>query len=257
MADVLVIEGEDLTRRLLATRLERAGHRVRAVATVAEAEGVLASAGTPEVLISDVFLPGGCGLDLVRALRADPASADLPVIFLTGPARPADTGAARALGATHLAKPFSAAALAGAIDSALAAGDRAVEGTVRARLSGLCPRDDDERDLIAELLLVFVQRAPAAKSAAEKAMADDDAEALRSAAHRLRTAARNLGADALAEICGDLQERALQVQLPVPVPVAATFRRTLAATCRVFTVLAAEFRPEPAAGDLSGTAARG
>lgn len=256
MADVLVIEDEDLTRRLLATRLERAGHRVRAVTCVAEAEAVLARAGAPEVLISDMFLPEGSGLDLVRTLRTDPVSADLPVIFLTGPARPADAGAAVALGAAQLTKPFSAAALTDAVDTALAAVDRTVEDTVRTRFAGLGSMDDGERDLIAELLLVFVQRAPAAASAAEQAM-DDDADALRSAAHRLRTAARTLGADALATICADLQERADQAQLPVPVTVAATFRRTLAATCRVFTALAGELRPEAADGDLPGSAARG
>ena len=256
MADVLVIEDEDLTRRLLETRLERAGHRVRAVANVAEAADVLASVGAPDVLISDMFLPEGCGLDLIRTLRADPASSSLPVIFLTGPAGATDSAAASALGAAHLAKPFSAPALIATVDDALAAGDREVETTVRARLSGLGPRDDDERDLIADLFLVFVQRAPAATIAAEKAM-DDDAETLRSTALRLHKAARTLGADALAEICEDLRERAVQGQLPVPVTVAATFRRTLAATCRVFTALAAELRPEPTDDDLSSTAARG
>ena len=256
MADVLVIEDEDLTRRLLATRLEGAGHRVRAVANVAEAADVLAVAGVPDVLITDMFLPEGCGVDLVRALRADPASADLPVVFLTGPAGAADSAATPALGVAHLAKPFSAAALISAVDTAIAAGDRAVEGSVRARISGLGPSDDDERDLIADLLLVFVQRAPAARIAAEKAMDDGDAEALRSTALRLATGARNLGADALAEICEALRGRAVQGQLPVPVTVAASFRRTLAATCRVFTALAAELRPEPADGDLSSTAAR-
>ena len=47
----------------------------------------------------------------MSSLRHDSACADLPVIILSGRALPADVEAGRALGATHLTKPFSPEAL--------------------------------------------------------------------------------------------------------------------------------------------------
>ena len=252
MADVLVVEAEDLTRRLLQARLEDAGHQVRAVASTAQAEELIARAGSPDVLITDLFLPDASGLQLVAHLRSEPEWADLPVIVLSGGAAPDDLEAARALGAGHLAKPFSPEALAGALTATLRPVDAAVEQTVRARLATFGTLDSYEQDLIAELLTAFVQRAPATQFAAERAIAAGDAEALRFAVRRLKAAAQNLGADALADICTDLDARA--DRCAIPVPLAARLRRTLGVTCRVFARLAAELRNQPVDGALVGAA---
>jgi HPt (histidine-containing phosphotransfer) domain-containing protein len=114
--------------------------------------------------------------------------------------------------------------------------------------------DAYEQDLIGELLTAFVQRAPAAQAAAEWAMAARDAEALRSSARRLRSAALNLGAEALAGVCADLDERAGRGDLPIPVPLVSRFRRVLGATCRVFAELATEFQNAPRDDGLVGVA---
>ena len=248
MADVLVVEAEDLTRRLLEVRLADAGHRVRAAASATRAIELVARAGCPDVLVTALSLPDGAP-DFVARLRAEPGAADLPVIVLSSGTPAADLEAARRLGATHLSKPFSAEALTGALTAVLAPVDAAVEQTVRTRLAGFGPLDDYERDLIAELLTTFVQRAPAASSAAERASATGDAEALRSAVLRLEAAARNLGADDLVAVCSELAGFC-----PVPTPLAGRFRRVLGSTCRVFTRLAAEFRDEPVGAALAGVA---
>lgn len=250
MADVLVVEAEDLTRRLLDARLTDAGHRVRAVASVAQARELVALAGCPDVLVTDPSLPDGGGLQLATCLRSEPSSADLPVIVLSRGARRADIDAARRLGAVHLAKPFSPEAPADAVTAALAPLDAAVEQTVRRRLAGFGPLDEHERDLIAELLTAFVQRAPAAQLTAERAIATGDAAGLQSAVHRLRAAALNLGADDLAGVCAELGAHASSS--PIPLPLAARFRRVLGSTCRAFAGLAAEFRNEPAVAALVG-----
>jgi hypothetical protein len=103
-------------------------------------------------------------------------------------------------------------------------------------------------------MTAFVQRAPAAQFAAECAIADGDAEALQSAVRRLKAAALNLGADALAGLCAELD--ACAGRCPVPVPQASRFRRVLGATCRVFAGLAAELRNQPVDADTLVGAAR-
>lgn len=248
MADVLVVEAEDLTRRLLEARLTDAGHRVRAATSLASATGLVARSGCPDVLVTDLALPDGSATELVARLGSEPGWADPPVIVLGG-ALPGDVEAARTLGANHLTKPFSAEALTAAVTAALAPVDVAVEQTVRSRLATFGRLDEYERDLIAELLTAFVQRAPATHDAAEWASAIGDAEELRTVVRRLEAAARNLGAGDLAVVCAELAGCC-----PIPAALAVRFRRVLGSTCRVFARLAAEIRTGAADTALAGVA---
>lgn len=69
------------------------------------------------VAILDVQMPGRSGLDLTRAIRADPRLAQLPVILLTSRSDPSDVEAGLAAGATlYLTKPFSPLELRAALD---------------------------------------------------------------------------------------------------------------------------------------------
>ncbi len=92
-------------------RLLRASYQVTAVADGLTAlDEVRASA--PDLVISDVMMPGLDGLALVAALRADPCTADVPVLLLS--ARAGQEAAIEGLEAgadDYLVKPFSAAEL--------------------------------------------------------------------------------------------------------------------------------------------------
>ena len=92
-------------------RLLRASYRVTAVPDGLTAlDEVRASA--PDLVISDVMMPGLDGLALVAALRADPRTADVPVLLLS--ARAGQEAAIEGLEAgadDYLVKPFSAAEL--------------------------------------------------------------------------------------------------------------------------------------------------
>ncbi|HEY1673607.1 MAG TPA: SpoIIE family protein phosphatase [Streptosporangiaceae bacterium] len=69
-------------------------------------------ADPPDLVISDVMMPGLDGLALVAALRSDPRTADVPVLLLS--ARAGQEAAIEGLGAgadDYLVKPFSAAEL--------------------------------------------------------------------------------------------------------------------------------------------------
>jgi len=104
---VMVIEDEKEIRELVRYNLERAGYRVSAIADGEEGlERVFAS--RPDLLVLDLMLPGASGLEVLRELRGEPATRDLPVLVLT--ARSAEMD--RLLGFEHgaddyLTKPFS------------------------------------------------------------------------------------------------------------------------------------------------------
>jgi Response regulators consisting of a CheY-like receiver domain and a winged-helix DNA-binding domain len=75
----------------------------------------------PDLILLDVMMPGMDGPTTLRHLRADPASAHIPVIFLTAKAQPAEIEHYRSLGALDaIAKPFDPMNLAARIRQAVA-----------------------------------------------------------------------------------------------------------------------------------------
>ncbi|WP_353203402.1 nitrogen regulation protein NR(I) [Sphingomonas sp.] len=121
---ILVVDDDAAIRTVVGQALKRDGHRIITAASIAEAEVQLA-ATLPDVLISDVVLPDGNGLDLVdRVVRQHPG---LPVIVLS--AQNTLTTAVRAteVGAfDYLPKPFDLDALSRTVQSALARGSGGV-----------------------------------------------------------------------------------------------------------------------------------
>ncbi|WP_437977909.1 response regulator [Sorangium sp. So ce295] len=111
--NVLVVEDEDDTRELLVTMLEQCGARVTAVSSAAEAL-LAVKALQPDVLVSDVAMPGEDGYVLIRKIRALPAASGgrTPAIALTAYARTEDRmRALRAGFNTHVPKPIEPAEL--------------------------------------------------------------------------------------------------------------------------------------------------
>jgi signal transduction histidine kinase len=105
---VLVVEDEPDTREVMASALAAAGARVEATASTAEALAALARS-LPDVLVSDIAMPGEDGYELIRQVRARGAGrgAELPAAAVTAYAREEDRALALAAGfQAHLAKPF-------------------------------------------------------------------------------------------------------------------------------------------------------
>lgn len=77
-------------------------------------------ADPPDLAIIDVMMPRMNGLDVVRALRANPATADLPVITFTALGSPEDEDAVFDAGSQYYAvKPFSIMALSAYVEKIL------------------------------------------------------------------------------------------------------------------------------------------
>jgi CheY-like chemotaxis protein/MinD-like ATPase involved in chromosome partitioning or flagellar assembly len=101
---------------------QRGGHKV-----VLAAEGrdglAKAMAAPPDLAIIDVMMPGLTGYQLCRELRANPDTADVPILILTARAQPADRDAALEAGANdYMTKPVMMAELLERVEALLAGG---------------------------------------------------------------------------------------------------------------------------------------
>jgi DNA-binding response OmpR family regulator len=81
-APILVVEDEGDLRALIGYNLSRSGYAVELTADLASARQVL-ECGTPSLVILDLMLPDGSGLELAREIRQSPASASIPILLVT------------------------------------------------------------------------------------------------------------------------------------------------------------------------------
>jgi twitching motility two-component system response regulator PilH len=81
--DILVIEDSPFLRAGMQRTLTKAGYAVTGVADGIEGLKV-ARASLPSVILLDMMLPGLDGTSVLKALKHDPATAQIPVIVLTG-----------------------------------------------------------------------------------------------------------------------------------------------------------------------------
>lgn len=109
-------------RRMM--RRTRPGWTLEYASSVADARHRLGTSGV-ELVVTDFTMPGGSGLDLVAAIRADPASASMPVILLTGASQVDLKRQAMELGAADvLDKPVDPGDLVARIENLLRERDR-------------------------------------------------------------------------------------------------------------------------------------
>jgi two-component system alkaline phosphatase synthesis response regulator PhoP len=116
---ILVVDDEPGIVTLARDYLERAGFRV-----LSAGDGIaglrLARTERPNLIVLDLMLPGMDGLDVIRALRSDPATRTLPVIMLTARVEEADMLIGLELGADdYITKPFSPRALVARVRAVL------------------------------------------------------------------------------------------------------------------------------------------
>jgi CheY-like chemotaxis protein len=114
---VLVIDDEEDARELLTLALTQSGGEVRTAATVEDALEILKQ-WKPNVMVSDIGMPGEDGYDLIRRVRALESEKDetIPALALTGYASAEDAVRARVAGyQTHMAKPVAPSDLVAAV----------------------------------------------------------------------------------------------------------------------------------------------
>ncbi|MBX7513784.1 MULTISPECIES: response regulator [Qipengyuania] len=104
---ILVVEDNDLNRKLFCDVLKANGHEV---VPVADGNNVIATARkfAPDLVIMDIQLPGVSGVDLIAELKDNGDLAKVPVLAVTAYAGKGDEERIRGAGAEdYLAKPVS------------------------------------------------------------------------------------------------------------------------------------------------------
>jgi CheY-like chemotaxis protein len=110
---VLVVEDHEPTLRIMSKLLRGLGHRVTGATTVASATAAARRDGF-DLIISDLGLPDGSGLDVMRQLRDRYEGRG---IALTGYGMESDVAASRDAGfVEHITKPVDLTKLQGAIE---------------------------------------------------------------------------------------------------------------------------------------------
>lgn len=104
---ILVVEDNDLNRKLFCDVLKAGGFTVEAVADGAVATEA-ARSFQPDLVVLDIQLQAVSGLDIIASLRGDRALAGVPVLAVTAYAGKGDEDRIRQAGAEgYLAKPVS------------------------------------------------------------------------------------------------------------------------------------------------------
>jgi CheY-like chemotaxis protein len=102
---VLIAEDFDDTREMYSYFLSMRGWRVVEAANGRDVLP-LVEAHSPDVIVMDLSMPGIDGWELTQRLKADEASAHVPIIVLTGHVLPAERARAEAMGCdSFLSKP--------------------------------------------------------------------------------------------------------------------------------------------------------
>lgn len=105
-AHILVVDAEAASQDLIGLNLERAGHRLDA-APDAESALLLLDDSLPDLVLLEWDLPGQSGVSLVRRLRAQARTRDLPIIMVSARASEPDKIMALESGADdYITKPF-------------------------------------------------------------------------------------------------------------------------------------------------------
>jgi CheY-like chemotaxis protein len=189
--------------------IERLGHQADTVGTGTEAIAALALTRYDLVLM-DVMMPEMDGLTATRQIRAaERPAARIPIIGLTAGFSEANLAACLDAGMDAVTtKPVTLPRLRAAIAEGCAASGqhKAPEGQ-----NGMTPRLRElagmlGEDAVAEIVHAFTEDTQAALAAMRAAASCDDGNTIYRCAHSLAGAARNVGADALAERAAALEE---------------------------------------------------
>ena len=119
MISILVAEDEPQTAQLIEFKLKQQGYNVTIVSNGEQALKMV-GVSRPNLVILDGMMPVMDGFEVLRRIRSDGDSRDLPVIMLTAKSREKDVVTGLELGASdYIVKPFSPAELVARVKKVL------------------------------------------------------------------------------------------------------------------------------------------
>lgn len=235
-ARILVVEDNPANQTLARDLLTHAGLAVDLAENGQIAVDAIRNAETPyDAVLMDVQMPVMDGLEASRIIRGELEQRDLPIIATTANVQDSERERCFAAGADDcLAKPFDIptlfATLLRVVSSRLDGNGRGADNGADplAAKASLLDREDVEiilpeaidgidvelgmkragesRDLYASLLIGFAETNASASSVIGDAAMNGDLDRVRFVAHGVRSTAGNIGADALSQAAGALEE---------------------------------------------------
>lgn len=125
---VLVVDDDPRLLQIIEMYLRLEGY---AVITAENGEAALEQVRAQEIalVILDVMMPGMDGIEACRRIRADPTTADIPVVMCTALSADEDVRRARDAGASHMvSKPFNLVGLGAVVRSFVGVAPAAAAG---------------------------------------------------------------------------------------------------------------------------------
>lgn len=134
---IFCVEDDAGIRDLMIYTLNASGFRAVGFENARELYAALAD-DTPELIMLDIMLPGEDGISILKRLKADARTADIPVIMATAKGNEYDKVIGLDLGADdYLAKPFGMMEMASRVRAVLRRSGRAAEKPQLIRVGGL------------------------------------------------------------------------------------------------------------------------
>ena len=144
---ILIIEDEPDIRKTLEYNISREGYEVICASSLSEGREKLESASF-SLLLLDLMLPDGSGLDLCRELKQDKSLSSMPVIILTAKDDEVDKVVGFELGADdYVTKPFSVRELILRVKAVLKRGERKSDNMEVQRQFGELKIDVDSHEV--------------------------------------------------------------------------------------------------------------
>jgi DNA-binding response OmpR family regulator len=120
VARILVTDDDRVIQQLVQVNLELEGYEVD---TAGDGEEALVKVGSfkPELIVLDIMMPRMDGREVCRRVKADPATRDIHIVFLSARAQEVDVQSGLDLGAdAYVTKPFDPAELIDVVRKLLA-----------------------------------------------------------------------------------------------------------------------------------------
>lgn len=215
---VLLTEDNPVNRRLAIALLEKHGHTVSVAENGREAMAILEREKV-DVVLMDLQMPVMDGFEAIRAIRAKERreGGHLPIVALTAHAMQGDRERCLEAGADdYVTKPIRTTELFAAMERATNREESPQTDTMPPSSCGADSLDvaaaldrvEGDRELLDELLRLFIEGSPAAMQEMRQALHERDAHRLDRLAHTIKGSSGSLGANRTAEAALVLEMRA-------------------------------------------------
>ncbi len=133
---IYYLEDDEQIRNLTLYTLSQTGHETRGFSRAAEMDAALTQA-VPDLFLLDVMLPDEDGISVLKRLRRDPRTQDVPIMMLTAKSTEYDTVTGLDAGADdYLAKPFGMMELLSRVNALLRRASREAQNEASALAAG-------------------------------------------------------------------------------------------------------------------------